>query len=82
MFSIHWISDVRQTEIHTAESLLPEPSAFEVQMAIEKIKKHKYHVCGREELRTGFWWGNLRDRDHLEDPGVDGRVILRWIFRK
>jgi len=26
---------------------------------------------------TGFWWGNLRD-----DPGIDGRIILRWIFRK
>ena len=31
---------------------------------------------------TGFWWGNLRERDHLEDPDVDGRIILRWIFRK
>ena len=30
----------------------------------------------------GFWWGNLRKRDHLEDPVVDGRTILRWIFRK
>ena len=29
-----------------------------------------------------FWWGNLRERDHLEDPGIDGRIILRWIFRK
>ena len=31
---------------------------------------------------TGFWWGKLRDRDHLEDPGIDGRIILRWILRK
>jgi len=31
---------------------------------------------------TGFWWGNLRERDHLGEPGVDGRIILRWIFRK
>jgi len=31
---------------------------------------------------TGFCWGNLRERDHLGDPGIDGRIILRWIFRK
>jgi len=29
-----------------------------------------------------FCWGNLRERDHLKDPGVDGRIILKWIFRK
>ena len=37
---------------------------------------------GRGEAYTGFWWGNLRERDHLGDPGVDGRIILSWIFRK
>jgi len=33
------------------------------------------------EAYTGVWWGNLRKRDHLRDPGVDGRIILRRIFR-
>jgi len=29
-----------------------------------------------------FWSGNLRERAHLGDPGVDGRIIVSWIFRK
>jgi hypothetical protein len=29
-----------------------------------------------------FWWGNLSERCHVEDPGIDGRIILRWILRK
>jgi hypothetical protein len=31
---------------------------------------------------TGFWWGNLREREHMNDTGVDGRLILRSLFRK
>ena len=37
-------------------------------------------MLGRE-VYTGFWWGHLRERKDLEDPGVDGRIILELIFR-
>jgi len=37
---------------------------------------------GRREAYAGFWWGNLKEIDRLVDPGVGGRIILRWIFRK
>jgi len=36
---------------------------------------------GREDEYIGFWLGNLRAIDNLEDPEVDGRIILRRIFR-
>ena len=41
LFVVHGFSDVRQTEIHTAEPLMPESSAPEFEMAIEKLKRHK-----------------------------------------
>jgi hypothetical protein len=34
------------------------------------------------EVYRGLWRGNLRERDHFEDPDIDGRIILRWIIRK
>jgi hypothetical protein len=36
----------------------------------------------RGEVHTGFLWGNLRGLDDLGDPGVDGRIILKWVFRR
>jgi len=40
------------------------------------------HVVGRGEMHTGFCWEDLKERDHLEDLGVDGRIILKWILKK
>jgi len=37
---------------------------------------------GDEKCIRGFGGGNLREREHLEDPDDDGRIILRRIFRK
>jgi hypothetical protein len=39
-------------------------------------------VWETEGAHTGFWWGDLRTRDHLQDLGVDGRIILKRIFKK
>jgi hypothetical protein len=41
-----------------------------------------WYVWGRREVHARFWWGDLREGDHLRDPGVGGRIILRWIFGK
>jgi hypothetical protein len=36
----------------------------------------------RGEVHIGFYWGNLMEEGHLEDPGVDERIILKWILEK
>jgi hypothetical protein len=40
------------------------------------------HVARMGEVHTQFKWGNLGEGDHLEDPGIDGRIILKWVFKK
>jgi len=45
-----YVNDVRQREIHTAEPLVPEQCAFEVEMAIEKLKRHK--SPGNDKIRA------------------------------
>jgi hypothetical protein len=49
-----------------------------------RIMRWAGHVArlGRAGVCTGFWWGNLREIDHSENPDADGRIILRYIFRK
>jgi len=37
---------------------------------------------GREEMNTGFWWRDLKKRDHLDVPAIDGNKALKWILRK
>ena len=41
ILNVHGVNDVRQTKIHTADPLVPETSASEIELAIEKLKRHK-----------------------------------------
>jgi len=41
-----------------------------------------WHVCGTGEMRTWFWWGDLRETAHVEDLRVDWKIILKLIFKK
>jgi hypothetical protein len=42
-----------------------------------------YMACrrGKIKIHTQFWWGNLKETDHLKDLGLDGRIVLKCIFR-
>jgi hypothetical protein len=46
------------------------------------LSKFMWRVWGRREVCTGCWWVSQRERDQWGDPDVDGRIILRGIFRK
>jgi hypothetical protein len=41
-----------------------------------------WHVWATREVHRGVWWGDLREGDHLEDLGINGRMVLKLIFVK
>jgi hypothetical protein len=54
LLNVHGVNDLRQTEIHTAEPLVPEPNVFEVEMAIGKRKKSTNHQVLKKSHRSGL----------------------------
>jgi hypothetical protein len=93
---MQWVQDPSQSSVDNLNVVRLEASRHfrnkkkeYVKAEIEILENEKNEMggacstCGgRERCIQGFDWGNLRDRDYLRDPVVDGRIILRWIFRK
>ena len=66
-------------KLHNEELNDLHSSPNTVRMIKSRIMRRAGHVARMGERRgyKGFWWVNLRERYHLEDPGIDGRIILR-----
>jgi len=66
-------------KLHIEE--LNDPYCSSNNILVIKSRKMRWegHVAcmGTGEERTGFWWGDLTERDHLEDLCVDGKMILK-----
>jgi hypothetical protein len=71
-------------KLHDEElnDLYSSPSIVRVIKSRRMRKTGHVARMGRGEVHTGFWWGSVMERDHLEDPGVVERIILKWVFRK
>jgi len=65
LLNIHGVNDVRQTEIHTGEPLTSEPSTFELELGIEKLKSYK--LPGIDQLPVELW----QEVDHFAMRSTD-----------
>jgi hypothetical protein len=45
-----------------------------------KSRRDMWHILGKREFRTGFWWGNLREGNYFEELSLDKRIILKLVF--
>ena len=71
-------------QLHNEELNDLYSSPYIARVVTSRRMRWAVHVeyMGRGEAHIWFRWGNLRERNHVEDPGIDGRIILKGIFRK
>ena len=61
---------------------LYSPNIIQVILQEACDEQDMWHEWGRGGVVTGFWLGNVIKRNHLQEPGIDVRIILKWIFKK
>jgi hypothetical protein len=72
----------RKLHIEELNDLYSLPNIVRV-VKSRRMRWVEHVACmGGIEVCTGCWWGGLRERGHWGDQDLDGRIILRWIFRK
>jgi len=74
--------DWRKLHNEVLDDLYSSPNIDQVIKSIRMIWAGHVARMGERRDLYRFWWGNLREIDHLGDPDIDGRIILRWIFEK
>jgi hypothetical protein len=76
------VTDERRTlYIEALNDLCSSPNIRVIKSRRTKWAGHVARM-GRGKAYTGFWYGNLTEGDHFEDPSLDGRIIFRWVFLK
>jgi hypothetical protein len=71
-----------KANVEELDDLYSSPNII-LMIKLRRMRWVRHVACmGGGEVHTRFWWGNLREGDDMEDPGEDGRIILRWILGK
>jgi hypothetical protein len=70
----------RKLHNEVLNDLYSSPNVIQV-VKLRRMSWVGHVACMGDRRGSGFWWGNLRERDYLDGTDVDGRIILRWILR-
>jgi hypothetical protein len=86
--NVHGVSVVRQIEVHTAKTFVPDPSPFEVEIAIAKLKKYKLLGTNQilaEMIQAGgetLWFEIHKLINYIWNCLVSGRLLLLYQFTR
>jgi hypothetical protein len=83
MFGPKWDEVIGEWRRLRDKELYALYSSTNIIRVITSRRRAGHAACiGRGEVHAGFWYRNMKEGDHLEESGVDGRIILKLILQK